>query len=257
MKLQNNSMIVHVSADIKQENTALALARYFYYALGWDVRIINPSDSLLPSDIDHLIVITDNLLSDSPIIQWTYNHRIDPEKVYVAGVGQYLEIDLFNLHSSKDVIEGRHNCNSLWRERLNDRSISLRIHTFFTGHGEASLLAHLGKVQYCWSNYASMCRIEGYSASGLIEAYFNPGMEQWVAFQGRFKNYAALLWFIGWNHEIETVEHLISAMDELLALSAKIDDVLQTIDQILACLENLIEIFHSLALMSKEGANTI
>ena len=103
------------------------------------------------------------------------------------------------------------------------REVEQKIQLFFKGHGEKSLFDRLNKTIHFISNGPALFRENMLEWKEYIEAFLNPGSENWAVFRERFEKYKIYLKICGFGKEIEGIEDNINNfqgyIDELKILS--------------------------------------
>jgi len=103
------------------------------------------------------------------------------------------------------------------------REVAQKIQLFFKGHGEKSLFDRLNKTIHFISNGPALFRENMLEWKEYLEAFFNPGSENWAVFRERFEKYKIYLKVCGFGKEIEGIEDNINNfqgyIDELKILN--------------------------------------
>lgn len=210
-----------VCLKVDDKHYLASIRRYLRFVFNIESSILNKKKILDNS----IILIEEDASIDKEWLNLIY--ECSSQKIIILGLSRSsndVYVNLLDLSHLKSNIRFAINCNKdtpspfllLWE-------VEQKIQLFFKGHGEKSLFDRLNKTIHFISNGPALFRENMLEWKEYIEAYFNPGSENWAVFRERFEKYKIYLKVCGFGKEIEEIDDNINNfkgyIDELKILN--------------------------------------
>jgi hypothetical protein len=204
-----------------------------------------------PDSVDSLFIFSERENIEE-LYRVIYKRRISPNKLRFTGYSAKYDINLLDFNKLKAQFEACFTGNTE-KKRTETEWFYKKLHLFFSGHGEQSLLSCLTWINYYLRNYSTLTETDDYSVKDLNRLFLVPGIENWKEFMLKFKKYAPILWVAGFQFEMESIEKNIQIIDIKIARVGNSDSFFKFGEDFFQCLAEITEIVESMARQTKQA----
>jgi hypothetical protein len=209
-------------------------------------------ENLPPANAVDLLFIFSGHENIEEIYRVIYKLRISPNKLRFIGYSAKYDINLLDFKKLKVQFEACFTSNTI-KKRTEVAWFYKKLHLFFSGHGEQSLLSCLTWINYYFANYSNLTKSGDYNAKDLYRHFLVPGLKNWKEFTRRFKKYAPILWVAGFQFEMESIEKNIHVLDIKIAKVGNPDSFFNFGEDFFQRLAEITEKIESMAGQTKQA----